>query len=148
MKKATLLLFALSVLAGSCKPDDPSPNPVGTPVSQVSAKINGGRWSTNSAAVQESNGGLGVYGEIVNGGKSSSILLNIKSYTGLAGYAIDSTNKNTAVYMENGSVYNAESGTITVTTKNEAHVAGTFTLEAGNSIGTRSITEGTFDIYR
>lgn len=148
--KTCYLLIAASLLffLASCDPDDTSVPQPGQHVSSVNARVNSTTFLSQEAVTQSLSGGLDIYGGRQTGGKSSSILLSIKHFVGLTTYNIDTATS--ATYTENGVPFKATTGSITVTTSNAAHVAGTFSFEAIDSNATtpKSVTGGAFDIYQ
>jgi hypothetical protein len=94
------------------------------------------------------NGAVMTISGISNPGnsKQTSITLIIPQYAGLTTYSIDTANA--ASYAELGSTYNATSGSITVSTANEVHTAGSFSFDGTAGGNTKSVTNGTFNIYK
>jgi hypothetical protein len=139
---AGILLLSLQ----SCKEPDTVPQP-NYPANTLRATVSGKAFYAQDMGAAL-NGTVMTISGVSNPGnsKQTSITLTIPHYAGLTTYNIDTANA--ASYYELGSTYNASSGSITVSTANEVHTAGSFSFEGSSGSSIKSITNGTFDIYK
>lgn len=131
----------------SCKNEDPAP--IGPQVSTLTASVNGKNFSATD--IQSSWDATSLYVDATaNSGtsKASGIAFLLLHLNTLGTYNIDTAHQ--ALYTEPGATCKALSGSVTISTNNEAHVAGTFAFQAMDSVThyNVSVTNGTFDIYK
>jgi hypothetical protein len=112
------------------------------------ATVNGKAFNASAFMASIGTSFISLAGEENSGTtKVADLAFAIPHYAGLATYPIDTANS--ARYVDNTGTYNASSGSITISTFNEVHIAGTFAFEALNSLGLpKSISSGSFDYYR
>jgi hypothetical protein len=146
--RAAIVAFGAAAWLG-CGGDNTGPNNGGNNGS-LSATVDGSNWSGVTVAATRTNGFVGV-----GAGKSdgSTIAFAFPDHTGTFQAAgQDGTNAN---YTSGGKTWSAVfgtggSGTITVTTLSATRVAGTFSFTlvalSGGATGTKTVTNGTFDI--
>ena len=149
MKMRLFAGLALIMLALSCsKADDTYIPSVSTPVSSMSARVSTAPFNTQDVTGSRTAELLAITGTKNAGtSKVSSISLTLKHLSGLTTYTINDTS-NTASYTENGVTYHATSGVIMLTADNTIHVTGTFEFEASSGAAEKSLTGGTFDVYK
>ena len=149
MKSASSLLiaFILMVVASGCgKDESPIPTQVPSPVSRMSAKINGAVFYASEFSVSSTTTSYFINGATSDANRRTSVSFTIPNYAGLTSYNIDTTT--TAAFTQLGIAYLVTSGAITITTDNAVHTAGTFYLQASAGSITKDITDGSFDIYK
>ena len=146
MRYPLMLASCILLSLHSCKEPDTVPQPT-YPASSLRATVSGKTFYAQEMGAGLNGTVMTIIG-VSNPGssKQTSITLTIPHYAGLTTYDIDTANA--ASYFELGSTYNATSGSITVTTANEVHTTGTFSFAATSGTSTKSITNGTFNIYK
>lgn len=116
----------------------------------LSATVDGSSWSAANVAAVRSSGFVGI-----GAGASdlSTISFAFPDHTGT--FTVAGQDGTNASYITGGKTWTATfgtggSGTITVTALDASHVAGTFSFTApglsGGATGTKTVTNGTFDI--
>jgi hypothetical protein len=146
MRPVTVLAGILLLGISSCKQPDTVPEP-NYPANSLTATVSGRPFYAQDMSAALSGGMMAITG-ITNpsNSKQTSITLTIPHYAGLTTYKIDTANA--ASYSELGSTYKATSGSITINTANDVHTTGSFTFEGSSGTSTKSITNGTFDLYK
>jgi hypothetical protein len=146
LKPIAGLLTSLLLFLVSCKPE-PTAEP-GRPLSRFSATVNGKSFLASDFQASLGPGFVSLAGEQNGGtGKAIDIVFTVAHYAGPATYVIDTANS--ASYIDNTGTYNAKSGSISIATYNDVHVAGTFAFDAVDSVGeSKSVNAGSFDYYR
>jgi hypothetical protein len=153
----TLMRVAMSCLLVSalgCGGDNTGPN--GQTNGDMTAKIDGSSWSSVAtfATRNATNGGTIV---ALSGADANSTAIGMAFVdTGVGTYTITGTSVTNADLIESGGhSWTAGSlggsGTLTVTTLDATHVVGTFAFTMAptsgtGASGTRSVTQGTFDV--
>jgi hypothetical protein len=116
----------------------------------MSATVDGSGWTARSVAATKTAGFVGVGGGASDG---STIAFAFPDHTGT--FTVAGQDGTNASYTAGGKSWNAVfgsggSGTITVTALDASHVAGTFSFTApglsGGATGTKTVTNGTFNI--
>jgi hypothetical protein len=149
------LLAILITLAAGCGSDDPAGpgGPGGNNLANgsFSARIDGAAFEPTAAAVVASSGLISIGA----GNPSGQTLGFAWLDEGTGTYAIGATSATVGTHTFSGNTWSASSaqgsGSIVVTTTTANRVAGTFSFvleaDAGSgATGTRTITEGSFDL--
>jgi len=140
-------LALISLACGSNEPTGPAPLANGT----YRAKINGADFNAMSAAVVSSGGLYSLGGGNAAGQTIGFAWVN----AGPGTYPIGGAATTIATHTHSGQVWSAStaqgSGSIVVTTTSATRVAGTFSFvlqadAASGATGTRTVTEGVFDL--
>ena len=148
-----VVLPCLLVTALGCGGDNTGPN--GQTDGDMTARIDGSSWSSVAAFVTRNATNAGNI-VAVSGADTHSIALAFAFVdAGVGTYTIDGTTPTNAVLTDGGKGWVASavggSGTLTVTTLDATHIVGTFAFSMAPSdgtgaTGTKSITQGTFDV--
>lgn len=150
MRLRALLPVILLLVPAACGSDGPSePNPPGAPNGTMTAMIDGVAWSA-TIITPGITGGISAIGGS-DGGRTLAWAW-VESGTGT--YQIGGAVGFNANLTVAGGTWVANntggSGTLVVTTRTASRVAGTFsftmTAGSGNASGTKTVTQGTFDI--
>jgi len=146
-------LPCLLVTALGCGGDNTGPN--GQTNGDMSAKFDGSSWSSVATFATRNATNAGTI-TAVSGADEHSIALAFAFVdTGVGTYTIDGTSATNAVLTDGGKGWVASavggSGTVTVTTLDATHIVGTFAFSMTASpgtgaTGTKSVTQGTFDV--
>lgn len=149
MRERSLILF-MALLLAACGSDSPAgPNAGGN--GNMSARIDGESWSSVMEQVSFSAGAIIVAGA---DGAGRAIGMGWRE-EGVGSYTIGPGELANANFTSGAALWNASaqqgSGTVVVTARSPNRVAGTFsfTLEPvpnTDATGTRSVTQGTFDL--
>jgi len=131
----------------SCKKADPVVDPP-FPYSRLWATVDGKSFQASEVTGSAGSSSLTVTGVLNSGtSKASSISLSIPNFSGTGNYAIPSDAG--ASYSEPGGPFDAESGTITLTTITTSRVEGKFSFVGKGAAGsTKTVTNGNFDFYK
>jgi hypothetical protein len=151
MKPYLLLTAVFAVLAACNKQDPPPPADPNNVIGGIlSARINGSRWEADNGYFERSDWDttwLQLFAaRNPNSAKLTDITLTITEYRGPGVYKVaKGTNTNTAVYSDNITPYNADTGTVTIVSLDSAYVRGSFSFEGlNNALPSLRITEGQF----
>lgn len=152
MNTRTRLLALLIPLAIGCGSDGGTGPAGGTLVNgSFSARLDGATFTPSAAAVINSSGIVSI-----GAGNASGRTIGFAWVDGGTGtYAVGSGNATVGTHTYQGHTWSASaiqgSGSITVTTKTLTRVAGTFSFVlqpdiASGASGTRTVTQGSFDL--
>ena len=147
--RSAVLAVGAAVWLGCGGDDNTGPNN-GPANGSMNATVDGSGWSALNVAATRSGGFVGV-----GAGASdlSTIAFAFPDHTGT--FQVASQDGTNASFISGGKSWNAAfgtggSGTITVTTLSATRVAGTFSFVAvalaGGATGTKTVTNGSFDI--
>lgn len=145
----SLFCLAVIVIATGCGGDD---NPTNTTANgSVSAKVNGSAWSATTVQATYQSSVLGIGGSQISGAENKQI--NISGLVAGPGtYQLGLISPINISYTEgsaaNVKIFTAKSGTLKVDQISASGAKGSFSVEAQDqaATGTRSITEGAFDV--
>lgn len=147
-----LALAAMLIIAQGCGgSDDPASGNNNTSKGSVSANVNGAAWSATTVQSTYQGGVLGIGGAQISGAENKQI--NISGLvSGPGTYQLGLIAPLTVTYAEGSGTsvktFVARSGSVKVDAISATSAKGSFSFEAqdqqGN--GTRSVTEGTFDV--
>ncbi len=142
---AIFTLFCFLLIACSKKED--APDPV-YPASRLSANVDGKLFTASFVRAEVSGGSIVINGTRNEGtSKAETIAVHISHYVTLASYPVD-TGTSASFFSYTGA-FMANGGSITITTYNDEHIAGSFAFTAADTLhNTKSITNGSFDMYR
>ncbi len=148
-----LLLACTLIPVAGCGDDEPTGN--STPNGSVSAKVSGSNWSATNVQAVWTNNVLSIGGSQINGGNNNQINLTAMA-SGPGTFQVNPFAGVNATYTESTStggisvkIFSGSSGTITVERISSSGATGTFSFEAAEAqggSGSRSITEGKFDV--
>lgn len=146
---STIIALLLGLGVAACS-DDPASSNV-TENGTVSAKVNGESWSATNVQATWTSNVLGIGGAAIAGANNRQI--NISGLVAAPGtYQLNALGGLIATYTEgsaaNVQIFTATAGTLKVDELTSGGAKGSFSFDAANSQGggTRSVTEGTFDI--
>ncbi len=151
MRTRSALAVPVAILLAACGSDGPTgPAPLAN--GTYSARIDGGEFNAMSAAVIGGAGGLYSLG----GGNAAGQTIGFAWLdVGPGTYVIGGAATTIASHTHSGQTWSAStaqgSGSIVVTTSTSTRVAGTFSFvlppdAASGATGTRTITQGVFDL--
>lgn len=157
-----LILFALGLFAAGCSDDD---NPVdpGTVNNAMSAKVDGQQWSADQSAITVTGnaatprqGTISISGTRITPQLNITLVLSFITGPGTypLGVSIVSNAGGTGLVTNPPNTWltplSGEAGTVTISTRTDSRIAGTFAFVAaelpGSSSGATIVTEGHFDI--
>jgi hypothetical protein len=146
---AALAFLAFAAACGSDGPTDPDVDDLAN--GSFSARIDGNNFNATAAAVVSSGGIVSI-----GGGNASGQTLGFAWLgTGTGTYTIGTTIGTVGTHTFSGKTWSASSaqgsGSIVLTTRTSNRVAGTFSFvlqpdAASGATGTRTITQGRFDL--
>ena len=156
-----LSLFALSLFAAGCSDDDDPVGP-GTANNFMSARINGEQWAADQSAITITGdatsgrqGTITISGTRVTGQRNITLFLSfingpgtyplgVSVLTNAGGRGLVTDPPNTWTTPLSG-----DAGSVTISTRTDSRIAGTFSFVATDPGGSTSgavVTEGEFDI--
>jgi hypothetical protein len=160
--KRILIPALVALLAAGCGDDDEPTGP-GAASNHMSATIDGQNWEsdqstitvTGSAAI-ERQGTISISGKRLSNNKSVTLLLSFISGPGTypLGVSVLSNAGGTGLVSDPPNSWltplNGEAGSVTITTRTDTRIAGSFEFDAtelpGTAAGTARVRNGEFDI--
>lgn len=157
--KRTFAILFISILALSCNNDDDSSTPITTTNDNfIKAKIDGVDYMVTGAAITGDQNSLAFNfrSDISGGGTGMDFSINGQAAVGT--YDLNYSNASTAGrlnYRLNGDIYSSgicstSGGTLTITTKNQKTIEGTFSFTGKKALGCsdapKVISNGTFKV--
>jgi hypothetical protein len=152
-------LLLITACSGGDGPTGPNPPPPGGNAS-FTASVDGQGWTSAAALTNVTAAQSGTYiisGSVLTGASTRAITLNLMNIPGPGTYPLGTgagVSGGSAIYAESaggwGTPLSGEAGTINITTLTATRIAGTFSFtaaaSAGGATGTRTVTNGTFDL--
>jgi hypothetical protein len=158
---ATLLAAAAVVAIAGCSSDSgddgsnpPPPPPPGSSQGAMTAKINGASFASVGSSFSYTQNTLAVVGTDL----TYTVSVAVGNVTGPGTYTVGATNGSVAIFIvakSPGSGWDTlgagGTGTVTITSISETHVAGTFSFTAIPQSGTTGpmvVTQGAFNMTK
>jgi len=155
-------LLLATACGGSDGPTDPNPATPPPPGGNATytASVDGQAWASAASLTSVTAALSGTYiisGSVLAGASTRAITLNLMNIPGPGTYPLGTgagVSGGSAIYAENVGGWitplSGEAGTLTITTLTATRIAGTFSFtavaSAGSATGTRSVTNGAFDL--